>query len=114
GVLVVCRLALAALLILGPVFIVLALFDGTRGLFEGWLKSVVMFALVPLLTVVMGSGALGAIGPMVASLDQGGGEIPMRTAVSILVASIIYVSLMLLVFKVAGMLTRSWRMSRSS
>ena len=42
GVLVVCRLALAALLIIGPVFIVLALFEGTRGLFEGWLKSVVM------------------------------------------------------------------------
>src|SRR5205823_195291 len=81
GVLVVCRLALAALLILGPVFIVLALFDGTRGLFEGWLKSVTMFALVPLLTVLMGSGALVAIGPMVASLDQSGGEIPMRTAV---------------------------------
>ena len=114
GVLVVCRLALAALLILGPVFIVLALFDGTRGLFEGWLKSVTMFALVPLLTVLMGSGALVAIGPMVASLDQSGGEIPMRTAVSILVASIIYVSLMLLVFKVAAMLTRSWRLSRSS
>ena len=61
GVLVVCRLALAALLIIGPVFIVLALFEGTRGLFEGWLKSVAMFALVPLLTVVMGSGALVAI-----------------------------------------------------
>src|SRR5207244_4550591 len=42
GVLVVCRLALAALLIIGPVFIVLALFEGTRGLFEGWLKSVAM------------------------------------------------------------------------
>ena len=40
----VCRLALAALLILGPVFIVLALFEGTRGLFEGWLKSVAMFS----------------------------------------------------------------------
>lgn len=114
GVLVVCRLALAALLIIGPVFIVLALFDGTRGLFEGWLKSVAMFALVPLLTVVMGSGAMVAIGPMVASLDQSGGEIPLRTAVSILVASIIYASLMLVVFKVAGNLTRSWRMSRSS
>lgn len=114
GVLVVCRLALAALLILGPVFIVLALFEGTRGLFEGWLKSVAMFALVPLLTVVMGSGALVAIGPMIAGLDQSGGEIPMRTAVSILVAAIIYVSLMLLVFKVAAMLTRSWRLGRSS
>ena len=114
GVLVVCRLALAALLILGPVFIVLALFDGTRGLFEGWLKSVAMFALVPLLTVVMGSGALVAIAPMIAGLDQAGGEIPLRTAVSILVASIIYLSLMLVVFKVAAMLTRSWRLGRAS
>src|SRR5205809_2197842 len=92
GVLVVCRLALAALLILGPVFIVLALFEGTRGLFEGWLKSVAMFALVPLLTVVMGSGALVAINPMVAGLGQGGGPIELKSAVSILVASIIYVA----------------------
>ena len=114
GVLVVCRLALAALLIIGPVFIVLALFDGTRGLFEGWLKSVAMFALVPLLTVVMGSGALFAIAPMVAGLDQAGGEIPLKTAVSILVASIIYLSLMLLIFKVAATLTRSWRLGRTS
>lgn len=114
GVLVVCRLALAALLILGPIFIVLALFEGTRGLFEGWLKSVALFAFVPLLTVVMGSGALVAIGPMVAGLDQSGGQIPLRSAVSILVASIIYASLMLLVFKVAANLTRSWRLGRSS
>jgi type IV secretion system protein VirB6 len=114
GVLVVCRLALAALLIIGPVFIVLALFDGTRGLFEGWLKSVVMFALVPLLTVVMGSGALVAIAPMVSGLDQAGGQIPLRTAVSILVASVIYLSLMLLIFKVAGTLTKSWRLSRAA
>lgn len=113
GVLVVCRLALAALLIIGPVFIVLALFEGTRGLFEGWLKSVALFALVPLLTVVMGSGALVAIAPMVAGLDQAGAEIPLRTAVSILVASIIYLSLMVLVFKVAGSLTRGWRIGRA-
>ena len=114
GVLVVCRLALAALLIIGPVFIVLALFEGTRGLFEGWLKSVAMFALVPLLTVVMGSGALVAIAPMVAGL---GAERRARfrsgRAVSILVAAIIYLSLMLLVFKVAGMLTRGWRLGRA-
>jgi type IV secretion system protein VirB6 len=113
GVLVVCRLALAALLILGPVFIVLALFEGTRGLFEGWLKCVATFALVPLLTVVMGSGALGAISPMIASLGENGAEIPLKTAVSILVASIIYLSLMLLVFKVAAMLTKGWRLGRA-
>jgi type IV secretion system protein VirB6 len=114
GVLVVCRLALAALLIIGPVFIVLALFEGTRGLFEGWLKSVATFALVPLLTVVMGSGALAAIGPMVANLSQAGPQIPMRMAVSILAASIIYASLMLLVLKVSANLARGWRLSRAS
>ncbi len=113
GVLVVCRLALAALLILGPVFIILALFEGTRGLFEGWLKSVAMFALVPLLTVVMGSGALVAIAPMVAGLGEGGAPIELRSAVSILVASIIYVALMLVVFKVAASLTKGWRIGRA-
>src|SRR6476619_5307715 len=114
GVLVVCRLALAALLIVGPVFIVLALFEGTRGLFEGWLKSVAMFAFVPLLTVCMGSGALVAIAPMVSGLaEAGGGPIPMRTAVSILVAAIIYASLMLLVLKVAANLTRGWRLGKA-
>ena len=112
GVLVVCRIALAALLILGPVFIVMALFEGTRGLFEGWLKSVLMFALVPLLTVVMGSGALMAIQPMVAGLESGGAEVPLRTAVAILVASIVYVALMLLVVEVAGNLTRGWSFFR--
>lgn len=112
GVLVVCRLALAALLIIGPVFIVLALFEGTRGLFEGWLKSVAMFALVPLLTVVMGSGALAAISPMVTALDQANGVIPLRTAVTILTASIIYLTLMIIVFKVAGNLTKGWRIGR--
>ena len=113
GVLVVCRLALAALLIIGPVFIVLALFEGTRGLFQGWLKSVAMFALVPLLTVVMGSGALVAISPMVAGLREGGTPIELKNAVSILVASIIYVTLMLVVAKVAASLTRGWRMGRA-
>jgi type IV secretion system protein VirB6 len=113
GVLVVCRLALAALLIIGPVFIVLALFEGTRGLFEGWLKSVAMFALVPLLTVIMGSGALVAITPMVAGLGNGPAPVELKTAVSVLVASIIYVALMLVVAKVAASLTRGWRMSRA-
>ena len=113
GVLVVCRLALAALLIIGPVFIILALFEGTRGLFEGWLKSVAMFALVPLLTVIMGSGALVAITPMVASLGNGPAPVELKTAVSVLVAAIIYVSLMLVVAKVAASLTRGWRMSRA-
>ena len=113
GVLVVCKIALAALLILGPVFIVLALFDGTRGLFEGWLKSVAMFALVPLLTVVMGSGALMAIVPMVDGLATGGTDVSLRTAVAILVTSIVYLALMLLTLEIASSLTRGWKLPKS-
>jgi type IV secretion system protein VirB6 len=112
GVLAVCRLSLAALLILGPIFIALALFNGTRGLFEGWLKSVALFALVPLLTVLLGSGALFAISPTIAALNAEGGEVSLRAALSVLVASVVYVALMVSTFKVAGSLTRGWRSSR--
>jgi len=55
---------------------------------------------------------LVAITPMVAGLGEGGAAIELKSAVSILVASIIYVALMLVVFKVAGTLTKGWRMSR--
>ncbi len=113
GVLVVCRIALAALLILGPVFIVLALFEGTRGLFEGWLKSLAAFALVPLLTVIMGSGALMAIFPMVDGLATAGKEVSLRTALGILVTSIVYLALMLLTLELAASLTRGWRLPKS-
>jgi type IV secretion system protein VirB6 len=114
GVLVVCRIALAALLMLGPVFIVLALFPGTRGLFEGWLKSVVAFALVPLLTVVMGSGAVVTIMPMVQGLAAGGGEVSLRTSVGILVASMVYFALMFLVVELARSLTSGWKLGKAA
>jgi type IV secretion system protein VirB6 len=114
GVLVVCRIALAALLMLGPVFIVLALFQGTRGLFEGWLKSVVAFAMVPLLTVVMGSGAVVTIMPMVQGLATSGGEVSLRTSVGIMVASMVYFALMFLVVELARSLTSNWKLGKSA
>jgi type IV secretion system protein VirB6 len=62
GVLVTSRIVLAALLAAGPVFVVLALFRGGRGLAEGWLKATVLFALVPLFAVLIGVGAVGVLG----------------------------------------------------
>ncbi len=55
GLLVTARIGLALLLALGPIFVVLALFDGTRGLFTGWLKGLVMLALAPLFAVLGGT-----------------------------------------------------------
>ena len=55
GVLATCKIALAVLMALGPIFIVMALFKATRGLFTGWLKAVVLMALAPLFAVLGGT-----------------------------------------------------------
>jgi hypothetical protein len=48
---------------------------------------------------------------MVAGLSVAGGEIPLRVAVSIFVAAVVYVAQMLVVLKVAASRTRSWRIA---
>ena len=47
------RIALAVLLALGPVFIVLLLFDGTRRFFDAWLQELSNYALVSVITVLV-------------------------------------------------------------
>jgi type IV secretion system protein VirB6 len=47
------RIALAVLLALGPLFIVMALFDATRRFFEAWLHELSNYALVTILTVMV-------------------------------------------------------------
>jgi type IV secretion system protein VirB6 len=47
------RIALAVLLALGPLFIVLALFDSTRRFFEAWVHELANYALVTVLTVMV-------------------------------------------------------------
>jgi type IV secretion system protein VirB6 len=106
GVLLVARIALAALLALGPVFIVFALFRGTHGLFVGWLKGAVMFALVPLFTVLIGGAALMLLSPIVAELA--GGAITMRAAVIMFLGATVYVALMVLVVRVASVIVSGW------
>ena len=46
------RVALAVLLAIGPLFIVLLLFDGTRRFFEAWVAQLANYALVGVLAVL--------------------------------------------------------------
>lgn len=110
GVLIVARIALAAVMALGPVFIVLALFRGTRGLFEGWLKAAVMMAITPLLCVLLGGGVLMLIAPMIRTLEMTGGIIPLQLATSIFLASFVYTALMVLAMWAASHITGGWRL----
>lgn len=46
------KIALAVLLALGPLFILLTLFDSTRRLFDAWLQELIHYGLVSVLTVM--------------------------------------------------------------
>lgn len=70
GVLLVVRIILAILLLFGPVFIAMALFSSTRGLFEGWIKITVKFALVPLITLPLVAALLAVLTPFASALSD--------------------------------------------
>lgn len=107
GVLVTARIALAVLLALGPVFVVFALFGGTRGLTAGWLRGVVLTAVTPLFVVVAGGITLELIVPVIAAL--GGIEgISGRGAMALFVIAAVHVALMVMVLKVATTMVNGW------
>ncbi|AKH43936.1 type IV secretion system protein VirB6 [Altererythrobacter atlanticus] len=108
GLLAVCKIALAVLLALGPVFVVLALFDGTRGLFVGWLKGAAMLAMTPLFAVLGGSLMLELSVPVVGALSQVPGEIDPRAAMAFFMIGAIHCALMVMVLKVAGTMVSGW------
>lgn len=108
GVLATTKIALAVLLSLGPIFIVLALFRPTRGLFAGWLKAVVMVALAPLFTVLAGSLMLELATPVLSSLMTSPGTIDVRPAMAFFMIGAVHLALMAMVMKVAATMVSGW------
>jgi len=108
GVLVTARIALALLVALGPIFVVLALFNGTRGLFTGWLKGVVMLALTPLLAVLGGGVMLELAVPVLASLAPMPGQIDPQAAMAFFLVGAVHIALMAMVLKVAATMISGW------
>ena len=108
GLLATCKIALAVLLALGPVFVVLALFQGTRGLFTGWLKGVVLLAIAPLFAVLGGSLMLELAVPVINTLTQSGEKIEPQPAMAFFLIGAVHVALMIMVLKVAGTMVSGW------
>lgn len=108
GILVTARIALAVLLAVGPVFVVLALFGGTRGLTAGWLRGVVMTAITPLYVVVGGSIVMELLVPVIASLRSDEGQIDGRAAMALFLIAAVHLALMTLIGKVTATTVSAW------
>lgn len=108
GVLATTKIALAILMGLGPIFILLALFETTRGLFVGWLKGVVLMALAPLFAVLGGSLMLELSIPVLSSLTTTPGEIDVRPAMAFFMIGAVHLTLMFMVLKVTTTMVSGW------
>ncbi|MEL7198664.1 MAG: type IV secretion system protein [Pseudomonadota bacterium] len=109
GLLVTARIGLALLLAVGPIFVVLALFNGTRGLFTGWLKGMVMLAMVPIFAVIGGSIMLEMAVPILAELVTVPGDIDQQAAMGFFVVGFVHCALMLMSLIVASKMVSGWQ-----
>jgi len=69
GVLLACKIVLGLLLAVGPIFIALFLFDSTRGLFEGWMRAAIGFALAPVAVTLLLGLALALLEPSLLQIE---------------------------------------------
>ena len=108
GLLVTTKIALGVLVALGPLFVVMALFNGTRGLFTGWIKGLTMCALAPLFAVLGGSVMLELAVPILGALTATPGQVNPQAAMAFFMIGAVHVALMVLVLKVAGAMVAGW------
>ncbi len=70
GVLLAAKIVLGLLLAVGPIFIALLLFDSTRGVFEGWFRASLAFAIAPLATTLLLGVALTMLEPSLLQMEE--------------------------------------------
>lgn len=108
GLLATTKIALAILMGIGPIFIVMALFDATKGLFVGWLKGVVLMAMAPLFAVLGGSLMLELAVPVLSSLAANPGEIDVRPAMAFFMIGAVHLALMFMILRLLSTMVSGW------
>lgn len=83
------RIALAVLLALGPLFILLLLFDGTKRFFEGWLAQLANYALIGVLTVLLAALLLQIVQSYATQTAELGADIVTVDALNMLLVTVL-------------------------
>jgi len=110
GLVIAAKIVLAFLLAIGPIFIGLFLFDATRGLFHGWLRATVTFALTPLAVQVLGVAMLLMLAPfldvLVANASQQAFDMGPIMTISLIVT--VFAIVMILGLRAVAVIGRGW------
>ena len=81
------RIALSVLLALGPLFILLLLFDSSKRFFEAWLAQLSNYAFITILTVLVAALMLDVVGAAAQAATSTGGGIQIAEAVRVCLAA---------------------------
>lgn len=113
GVLVVAKIILGILLLLGPIFAVLALFANTRGLTLGWGRAAVLMALVPVMAMMTSAGAVTVLEPVLTQMyvSAGQGDFSLRAALTLLVIVLIMVAVSVQLFRIGRTIVSGWTLA---
>lgn len=116
GVLIIAKIILGLLLAIGPVLVVLALFSVTRGLFEGWLKTLANYALVAAFSMALAGGVLLLVEPMVISIAEAraGGDASPQPVFVLAVTVFVFALLMVQILRMCARLTGAWRFASAA
>ncbi|MGH8217985.1 MAG: type IV secretion system protein [Steroidobacteraceae bacterium] len=95
-------IASAILLALGPLFIVMLLFDATRRYFEGWLAQLATYAFINILTVLVGALLLQLVSSYAAQTAARGAAIATVDALDMVLAAMIVFLLLRQIMPIAG------------
>jgi type IV secretion system protein VirB6 len=114
GAVLAAKIVLGLLLGLGPLFVVMLLFEATRGVFEGWLRAAIGFALAPLLAILGLVVQLTLIGPDLARLAdlRSQGLVDLAPANSIFLLTLISTGVSLALAIAVGIIAVSLRIPR--
>ncbi|MEM8826940.1 MAG: type IV secretion system protein [Pseudomonadota bacterium] len=110
GVIAITKVLLGLMLLLGPVFIALALFSQTRGLTLGWARAALLVALIPLLSAMATVGGLAILEPTViaTAASASSGVLPLQSVFAILIVTLLMAAVTLFLFVLARTIVNGW------
>lgn len=115
GAFALIRLGAGLLLAFGPLFLAFLLFDGTRGLFEGWLRGLIAMALGGVATALTLGVELALFEPWLSDLvmRRAAGEAIPNAPATLFAAAVIFVGVLLAMLVLAARIAAALRLPRT-